>query len=75
MKIKEAVEIYNKHSAMKLFKDFIEEVKESAGDTFDAMSCFQIKLRFENILNDLKDLADIAIKGYEEVLNGEYKKD
>lgn len=35
----------------------------------------QFKWRFDSILDELKDLADVAIKEYEEVLNGEYKKD
>ena len=31
--------------------------------------------RFGSILDELKDLADVAIKEYEELLDGEYKKD
>jgi hypothetical protein len=29
----------------------------------------------KDVWYELKDLADVAIKEYEEVLNGEYKKD
>lgn len=39
--------------------------------TFDTY----FRRRFGSILDELKDLADVAIKEYEEVLNGEYKKD
>lgn len=74
MKIKEAVEIYNKHLAMKNFKKFIDKVKETT-DEYDRTFETQFKWRFDSILDELKDLADVAIKEYEEVLNGEYKKD
>lgn len=74
MKIKEAVEIYNKHLAMKNFEEFIDKVKEMTDEcdwTFGA----RFRWRFGSILDELKDLADVAIKEYEEVLDGEYKKD
>lgn len=35
----------------------------------------RFRWRFGSILDELKDLADVAIKEYEEVLDGEYKKD
>lgn len=74
MKIKEAVEIYNKHLVMKNFEKFIDKVKETT-DEYDQTFETQFKWRFDSILDELKDLADVAIKEYEEVLNGEYKKD
>lgn len=74
MKIKEAVEIYNKHLAMKGFKEFIDNVKEMT-DECDWAFETHFRLRFGSILDELKDLADVAIKEYEEVLDGEYKKD
>ena len=74
MKIKEAVEIYHKHLAMKNFEKFIDKVKETT-DEYDRTFETQFKWSFDSILDELKDLADVAIKGYEEVLNGEHKKD
>ena len=74
MKIKEAVEIYNKHLTMKNFEKFIDKVKETT-DEYDRTFETQFKWRFDSILDELKKLADVAIKEYEEVLNGEYKKD
>lgn len=75
MKIKEAVEIYNKQTQMKKFKEFLEELEKL--NTFDIyeMKTLILKARFESIFDDLKDFADVAIKEYEEVLNGEYEKD
>lgn len=74
MKIKEAVEIYNKHLAMKNFEKFIDKVKETT-DECDLIFETQFGWRFDSILDELKDLANVAIKEYEEILNGEYKKD
>lgn len=74
MKIKEAVEIYNKHLAMKNFEKFIDKVKEMT-DEYDLIFETQFRWRFGSILDELKDLANVAIKEYEEKLNGEYKKD
>lgn len=74
MKIKEALEIYNKHLGMKNFEKFIDKVKEMT-DEYDCSFETQFRWRFDNILDELKDLANVAIKEYEEVLNGEYKKD
>ena len=74
MKIKEAVEIYNKHLAMKDFEEFIDKVKEMT-DEYDWTFETRFRWRFGSILDELKDLADVAIKEYEEVLDGEYKKD
>lgn len=74
MKIKEAIEIYNKHSAMKSFKKFIERVKETT-DEYSLSFENHFKWRFGSILDELKDLADVTIKEYEEVLDGEYEKD
>mgnify|MGYP000795254528 FL=1 len=74
MKIKEAIEIYNKHLAMKDFEEFIDKVKEMTDEcdwTFET----RFRWRFGSILDELKDLADVAIKEYEEILDGEYKKD
>ena len=75
MKIKEAVDIYNKHLAMKSFKKFVEKLKEIEDDTYVPTFEAKFKWRFNTILDELKDLADVAIKEYEEVLNGEYKED
>lgn len=74
MKIKEAVEIYNKHSVMKSFKKFIEQSKETT-DEYNLSFENHFRWKFDSILDELKDLADVAIKEYEEVLNGEYEKD
>lgn len=74
MKIKEAAEIYNKCLVMKQFKKFVESVKENTGEYKPSFEN-QLKYRFSSILDDLKDLVDAAIKEYEEVLDGEYKKD
>lgn len=59
---------------MKGFKEFIDKVKEMTDEcdwTFET----RFRWRFGSILDELKDLADVAIKEYEEVLDGEYKKD
>lgn len=74
MKIKEAVKVYNKHSVMKNFKKFVERVKETT-DEYGLSFENHFKWRFGSILDELKDLADVAMKEYEEVLNGEYEKD
>ena len=75
MKIKEAVEIYNKYSSMKSFKEFVKKLKEIEDGIYESNFEARFKWRFCNILDELKDLADVAIKEYEEVLDGEYEKD
>lgn len=75
MKIKEAVEIYNKYRVMKNFVKLLEDInKKEDVDEYIPFTT-QFRWRFSSIVNDLKDLADVAIKEYEEVLNGEYEKD
>lgn len=64
----------SKHFVMKLFKEFVEEAKETTEEyslSFDN----QFRWRFGSILDDLKNLADVAIKEYEDVLDGKYEKD